>query len=193
MNECLKSFTLSNFSLYIDNFNDGMITFFDNLDLKYDEFIVECKKFKSEYFDFDNIKKSNNSSNTKNKNVFSRNNLGYNLINTHNNKRKNSPTELKEIVCISNNKISEHIFVKTEQLAPNISKIKKIDNPRKFKKSKSFNDKYTFIPNIKNSIDTKLNRKSKDKIVNKSINNISSSSSESEHLSDDSWDLLNNE
>lgn len=194
MNDCLKSISLTNLTTHVDNFNDGMIIFFDNLEVKYDKFIYKCKKITSEIFDIDNLKNSTK----KNTNSGDSYSPGYNFINTHKNQRDNSPTELKEIVCISNDQVSEHIFVKTEQITQNISKIKQIDNPFKFKKSKSFNDRFTFLPE-KQSISNlrfKSNNKSCNTNKNKSINNIqttlSPSSPDTENSSDDSWDILNN-
>jgi len=178
MNSCLKNISFDNLTKYIDNFNVGMINFFDNLDIKYDELILECKKFTSEMFDIDNIKNK-----PKNTNPYS---PGYNFINTNKNQRDNSPTELKEIVCISNNKVSEHIFVKTEQLSPNSSRITKLDNAKIFKKSKSFNDRYTFFPDLE-IIKSDRNKK------NKSKNMKSESSSDGDNWSDGTWDLLNSE
>jgi len=178
MNYCLKNISFDNLTKHIDNFNEGMINFFDHLDVKYDELILECKKFTSEIFDIDNIK-----NNMKNTNPYS---PGYNFINTNKNQRDNSPTELKEIVCISNNQISEHIFVKTEQLSPNSSRITKLDNDKILKKSKSFNDRYTFFPDLEI---TKPNRNNN----NKSKNMESESSSECDSWSDGTWDLLNPE
>ena len=192
MNDCLKGISLINLTTHIDNFNDGMVNFFDNLEVTYDEFIIECKKFTTDIFDLDNLKTNSN----KQKSTTS-NNCGYDLINTHKNKRKNSPTELKEIVCISNDKVSEHIFVKTEKLSPYSSRITKIDDPIKLKKSKSFNDKYTFFPNVNTVSNTKNIMNTKESLENTSLKlkscNSPSSSTDSDSWSDSTWDLLTSE
>ena len=106
MNTCLKSDFLLKVTEKIDAFNEELVDLFETIDEKYDNLAENIKDFAR--FSYTVVMNEDGT------------NDNYNIITANNKINSGDNVELKEIVCVKDNAVTEHITVKTESISPSV-------------------------------------------------------------------------